>query len=100
MLAFDAEHDGQVEANGRQPGHQRMHAAGLEPHDLAGMRDRVRGMGFGKNAAGNESLGFGMEGRRNIDRDVGLQLQNRLQAEQVIDVLVGDEQSLELFRQR
>ena len=61
LLAFDAEHDGQVEANGRQPGHQRMHAAGLEPHDLAGMRDRVRSVGFGEYAAGNESLGFGME---------------------------------------
>ena len=72
LLALDAEHDRQVEANGRQPRHQRMHAVGLEPHDLAGVRDRVRGVGFGENGAGNKSLGFGMEGRRNVDRDVGL----------------------------
>ena len=62
LLALDAEHDGQVEANRRQPGHQRMHAAGLEPHDLAGMRDRVRGVGFGEIGAGDKSLGFRMEG--------------------------------------
>ena len=95
LFALDAEHDGQVKADGRQPRHQWIHAARLEPHDLAGMRDRVRSVGFGEIAPGNKSLGFGVEGGRNVDRDVRPQLQNRLQAEQVIDVLMCDEQSLD-----